>query len=295
MPPSLVAPPSLPEQSVGDELLERSRREECADGLVDLAQDFPEETAAFIRTTLLVGLVSCLFPIICALYRTIYLPASDCCNRPLRSWMLIHCMITSVQVPLKAYFLRQLHLSEQRRLSTREFVRQLVCSVGWSANKVLSFASYGWLVLGLIWVVNAGRCELSRVCTFLVIVAALRTLLSWISFHYCFRSFSRQQQEIADVQMQHRGASLQLINSIPIMEYSPEVEADGGPETCCAVCLGDFSAAQALRRLPCGHKFHQVCIDKWLTRRKVCPLCLQDVEEITFCSGRKSHIEKKEA
>ena len=54
--------------------------------------------------------------------------------------------------------------------------------------------------------------------------------------------------------------------------------ADGGrpQETSCAVCLSDFERDAVLRRLPCGHCFHRSCIDKWLKRNKVCPLCLQD-------------------
>jgi len=41
----------------------------------------------------------------------------------------------------------------------------------------------------------------------------------------------------------------------------------------CAICLVDFEAGIMLRTLWCGHKFHQMCIDKWLTDKDECPIC----------------------
>lgn len=40
----------------------------------------------------------------------------------------------------------------------------------------------------------------------------------------------------------------------------------------CAVCLED-AAAEDAAKLPCGHEFHRACIDQWLRRSGVCPVC----------------------
>jgi hypothetical protein len=42
----------------------------------------------------------------------------------------------------------------------------------------------------------------------------------------------------------------------------------------CSICLnsGDFGKV-----LVCGHFFHSECIDKWLSTKKICPMCLTDV------------------
>lgn len=41
----------------------------------------------------------------------------------------------------------------------------------------------------------------------------------------------------------------------------------------CAVCMEDFVEGDTLRILPCSHRFHQACVDRWLCRRRACPMC----------------------
>lgn len=42
----------------------------------------------------------------------------------------------------------------------------------------------------------------------------------------------------------------------------------------CAICISTLEDDNDIRELICGHTFHAVCIDPWLTsRRSCCPLC----------------------
>jgi|Transcript_98941 E3 ubiquitin-protein ligase RNF38/44 len=42
----------------------------------------------------------------------------------------------------------------------------------------------------------------------------------------------------------------------------------------CSVCLSPYEDGAELRVLPCGHRFHADCIDRWLlAQSKTCPLC----------------------
>jgi len=41
----------------------------------------------------------------------------------------------------------------------------------------------------------------------------------------------------------------------------------------CAVCQESAVTGEKLRTLPCLHRFHVDCIDKWLAMATTCPLC----------------------
>ncbi|GFS44783.1 hypothetical protein NPIL_566361 [Nephila pilipes] len=43
-------------------------------------------------------------------------------------------------------------------------------------------------------------------------------------------------------------------------------------EVKCSICL-DTCRGRKMKSLPCKHRFHQMCVDKWLKRKKKCPLC----------------------
>uniref|UniRef100_A0A1A9V9E7 RING-type domain-containing protein n=1 Tax=Glossina austeni TaxID=7395 RepID=A0A1A9V9E7_GLOAU len=62
-----------------------------------------------------------------------------------------------------------------------------------------------------------------------------------------------------------------LKERLPISTYNPEGDTEF--QTSCAMCLSDFQLNDLLRTLPCNHKFHAACVDKWLKIEGTCPLC----------------------
>merc|ERR1711907_42398 len=75
------------------------------------------------------------------------------------------------------------------------------------------------------------------------------------------------------------------IETLPIQIYCPTQateNAEGHRDeagcrvffgTGCVVCMTDFEDGCELRRLPCGHCFHPQCVDRWLKKQALCPVC----------------------
>ncbi|CAH9136718.1 unnamed protein product [Cuscuta epithymum] len=74
----------------------------------------------------------------------------------------------------------------------------------------------------------------------------------------------------------NRGLDQAVIQSLPVLEYSP---ANRVGLTECAVCLSEFEENEKGRLLPkCNHTFHIECIDMWFHSHATCPLCRTPVE-----------------
>jgi len=46
----------------------------------------------------------------------------------------------------------------------------------------------------------------------------------------------------------------------------------------CVICVEDLTEGESVRTLPCGHVYHQECIDLWLQRSRLCPLCKRPID-----------------
>ncbi|XP_058079194.1 RING-H2 finger protein ATL60-like [Magnolia sinica] len=72
-----------------------------------------------------------------------------------------------------------------------------------------------------------------------------------------------------------RGLEPSVIQSIPVVLFSPNEFKDGLE---CAVCLCELSDGEKARLLPkCNHGFHVDCIDMWFHSHSTCPLCRNPV------------------
>ena len=55
----------------------------------------------------------------------------------------------------------------------------------------------------------------------------------------------------------------------------PEESASADDSTGCVICIQDYEVGDEISVVPCagGHRFHRRCLDVWLTRKPLCPLC----------------------
>ncbi|CAL0318242.1 unnamed protein product [Lupinus luteus] len=75
-------------------------------------------------------------------------------------------------------------------------------------------------------------------------------------------------QELGSGKSGHPPASKESIEAIPSVEI---VESDDLGE--CVVCLEEFEVGGVAKVMPCKHKFHPSCIEKWLGIHGNCPVC----------------------
>lgn len=45
----------------------------------------------------------------------------------------------------------------------------------------------------------------------------------------------------------------------------------------CIICMSNYQMNEGLRKLRCNHQFHRKCIDEWLLKAYLCPVCRSDL------------------
>lgn len=237
----------------------------------------PEKAAWFVKVVSLLGGVSgVLVSIPCAIFLASSWTSCGFCNRPLRYWLLGHCMMQLLQAPIRLGLFFLISHAQRSNRDLQEWFSRATNSPTWRASKMISVASYGWFILGVVWLLNSTYCKpcpgLYRLCLGVIFSAVARLLMTLILFYHAF------QAEAPDADSpKPQGASQTLIDSIPCGKFCPNLSG-ATSDISCAVCLNEFEENDMLRRLPCNHSFHSACVDKWLKRNKNCPLCVQDVE-----------------
>jgi hypothetical protein len=248
------------------------------DPLLEVVQEYPTEAVWFIKIVMFFGCVSgVLVAVPCGAFLSMYWARCGSCNRPLRYWVLLHCVLQLLQSPVRLIFFFRLSEIQRRNEDIHGWVRRLTCSVAWRASKTLSIITYGWFILGVVWILNSTHCPqcpgLYKLAVAVIFTAVARMLITLICFYH---SFPPRFNNVNRAPPKPRGASQNAIECLPLVEYHPsKVMKDSS----CAVCLSDFGWGDTMRQLPCEHLFHRHCIDKWLKKNKVCPLCLMDVTE----------------
>lgn len=79
----------------------------------------------------------------------------------------------------------------------------------------------------------------------------------------------RRENVVGNIDGTNRKMSIEELKMIPCFDY---VASEKGTD--CAVCLESFKGGEKCRLLPyCNHTFHSHCIDSWLLKTPICPIC----------------------
>ena len=121
-----------------------------------------------------------------------------------------------------------------------------------------------------------------------------------IIIHVCIvgRAFRRGYGNGAAVQRgaAAAGISREELKKLPCFEYravTPEKSSNNPVD--CAVCLENFKKGDKCRLLPnCNHFFHSQCVDSWLLKTPICPICRTSTgpPKISTFSGQESGISR---
>ncbi|KAK4785815.1 hypothetical protein SAY86_002504 [Trapa natans] len=66
-------------------------------------------------------------------------------------------------------------------------------------------------------------------------------------------------------------ASSSSIEALPIVEIAADGDSFPHPPPHCVICLEEFG--EWAKEMPCLHRFHSDCIEKWLRINGSCPVC----------------------
>ena len=95
-----------------------------------------------------------------------------------------------------------------------------------------------------------------------------------LSFYLPYLPFPALQSPAVDEEQDKAGMSEEDLTHLPSTRYHPSAIPR---DTTCAVCLSEIEDGEEIRQLTCKHMYHRACIDNWLRKRGVCPLCVRKV------------------
>ena len=72
-----------------------------------------------------------------------------------------------------------------------------------------------------------------------------------------------------------KGLSKAQIKKIPRFIYQKNIHKN--IDNKCVVCQYEFKNGDNVTKLNCGHVFHTDCVDTWLSKNKVCPMCHKEI------------------
>eukprot|EP01083_Nonionella_stella_P075352 204825_1 len=104
-----------------------------------------------------------------------------------------------------------------------------------------------------------------------------------------FLQFIRQLQIASQNnprRQRNAGVNPQLIDRLPTIKYRHNQEdiVDTGDDNMdinksCRICLEYYEAGEELRFLPCFHKYHKECVDRWFQMSSKCPICKTSISQ----------------
>mmetsp|Transcript_29866 Transcript_29866/g.75168 ORF Transcript_29866/g.75168 Transcript_29866/m.75168 type:complete len:375 (-) Transcript_29866:450-1574(-) len=85
--------------------------------------------------------------------------------------------------------------------------------------------------------------------------------------------------------------SVSTLRTLPRIKVTPyDIAANEGSE--CTICLADLETGEPALRIPCGHLFHEECVNDWLKKSNECPVCRFELptDDAEYERGRQTRM-----
>lgn len=270
---------------------------DAQDLLVTAARRDPAVTSRAIQSISLASALTGIFACAaCSLFLSLHWDRCSCFSRPVRWWVMVYAALQAAAVPVRVVLFYSLRCAETSGESIERLVSSIVSSPAWRHSTTVGQVVYGWLVLGTVWYVQVESCSecpgMTMLLAWILLLSLSRGAFVLLSVRLLLPPVHElpMGQTLSHPQDESQGKVFALtkaqIDALPLVEFSCGTCSDSFC-TGCSICLADFEAGDAVRRLPCGHDFHQNCIDVWLLRNKRCPLCNRGADD--HIGGHRRH------
>jgi hypothetical protein len=114
-----------------------------------------------------------------------------------------------------------------------------------------------------------------------IVLNGLATLVTYpveIYFFYCgVIRFRGAMDRIVSISRTPKSSALQQgsLNCCAVVDFD-ELGAERVQVRACAICLDEIHPSGKVRKTPCGHFFHESCLQGWFRQGACCPLCRMD-------------------
>jgi len=108
----------------------------------------------------------------------------------------------------------------------------------------------------------------------------LLTAFSLVCFLFYYL---RKLRRVQKIDQKEQKLVMMARKAVARLELRKVTEIDSNLQGDCPVCLDQVLVGAEVRTLPCGHVYHRKCIDKWLIRKRKCPLCKYDILQHFKC------------
>ena len=111
------------------------------------------------------------------------------------------------------------------------------------------------------------------VMVLVIFFSVLGLILFSLLGYFLLLRFVRRKRE-----NQQKEKKMNLVKKIMPTKKYHELMEELPEEEICSICLMSFQKNDLLRKTPCGHCFHQKCLDDWCENNLSCPVCRLEFE-----------------